>query len=150
MNKERPLETALALGFIVLGAAALYYTKDMTRLGSVFPRAIGSVLILLSTAHLILRFVQPPDTAVAADRGSWLRRVALAAVISIWALALNKVGFLTTSACAFAALIVIANFETWTPKRTAVVGFSAFITLGGLYSVFRFGLQVPLPTGIFI
>jgi putative tricarboxylic transport membrane protein len=150
MNKEKTTDLVFALGFIALAAVALYYTKDMTRLGSVFPRASASALIFLSIAHIAVRFARAQIAAEAEDRGSWTRRILLATVISAWALLLNKIGFLTSSTIAFAALIIIANYDAWTLKRVLILAGSAIITLAGLYSVFRFGLQVPLPTGIFI
>lgn len=48
-----------ALGFIVLGGLALYYTRGMSPLGSVFPRAIGSAMIVFSAVYIVWRWFKP-------------------------------------------------------------------------------------------
>lgn len=64
-----------------------------------------------------------------------------------WALLLNRLGFLETSLLAAVLLLVVANYDRWTPVRTAAYLAATLGIVFGLYAVFRYGLLVPLPTG---
>lgn len=148
---ERPARDVASLlsagGFIVVGVLALYYTRDMTPLGSVFPRTIASAMIIFSVIYIVWRFfkshvgVEPPAP------GSIPRRLLLVAVMVAWALLLNRIGFLVTSVVAALALLLVANWDRWTPRRAIVYALSTLALVVGLYAVFAFGLKVPLPTG---
>ena len=148
---ERPARDVASLlsagGFIVVGVLALYYTRDMTPLGSVFPRTIASAMIIFSVIYIVWRFfkshvgVEPPAP------GSIPRRLLLVAVMVVWALLLNRIGFLVTSVVAALALLLVANWDRWTPRRAIVYALSTLALVVGLYAVFAFGLKVPLPTG---
>jgi len=48
------------------------------------------------------------------------------------------------------ALLVIANYDRWTPRMAVTSAAVGAAVIGGLYTIFRFGLQVPLPEGILI
>lgn len=136
-----------ALGFIALGALALYHTKDMSPLGSVFPRAIGSAMIVFSAIYIVWRWFKPHLGAEVIGGGSHVRRALLAIIMLAWALLLNRLGFLATSLAAALLLLVVANYDRWTPIRAAAYLASTFAIVYGLYAVFRYGLQVPFPTG---
>ena len=136
-----------AVGFIVLGAAALYHTRDMSPLGSVFPRTIASAMILFALSYVVWRWLKSHAAPGAFAGGSHLRRAALAAVMLAWALLLTRVGFLATSVAATLLLLAIANYDRWTPLRGLAYVASALGIVLGLYAVFRYGLLVPLPTG---
>lgn len=136
-----------ALGFIVLGALALYYTQDMSPLGSVFPRTIGSAMIVFSAIYIGWRWFKPHAGAEAIGGGSHLRRALLAVIMLAWALLLARLGFLATSLLAALLLLAVANYDRWTPMRAAGYVTSALAIVFGLYAVFRYGLLVPLPTG---
>lgn len=136
-----------ALGFIVLGGLALYYTRGMSPLGSVFPRAIGSAMIVFSAVYIVWRWFKPHLGAEVIGGGSHLRRTLLAVVMLAWALLLNRLGFLETSLLAAVLLLVVANYDRWTPVRTAAYLAATLGIVFGLYAVFRYGLLVPLPTG---
>ena len=136
-----------AVGFIVLGAAALYQTRDMSPLGSVFPRTIASAMILLALSYIVWSWLKPHFAAGAFSGGSHLRRAVLAAIMLGWALLFARVGFLATSVAATLLLLAVANYDRWTPLRTFTYVASALGIVLGLYAVFRYGLLVPLPTG---
>ena len=148
MQRDYPGIVGAAV-FIVVGALALYHSGEFSALGAVFPRTIAAALIVLSAVYIAVSFLRPKAPA-SQPRGSTPRRVALVVVMLLWALLLDKVGFLTTSVIAFAALLVIANYDRWTPRMAVVYVAVAAVVLGSLYSIFRFGLQVPLPQGILI
>jgi len=69
-------------------------------------------------------------------------------VFVAWSLLLERLGFLATSTVAFVALLVIANYDRWTPRMAVAYGLVGAMVLGGLYAIFRFVLQVPMPAGI--
>ncbi|BAU48399.1 C4-dicarboxylate ABC transporter permease [Sulfurifustis variabilis] len=136
-----------ALGFIALGGLALYYTKDMSPLGSVFPRTIGSAMIVFSIAYIGWRWFKPHLGAEAIGGGSHARRALLAAIMIAWALLLDRLGFLSASIIAALLLLAVANYDRWTPIRAMAYLASTLAIVFGLYAVFRYGLLVPLPTG---
>ena len=111
-----------------------------------FPRAIGSAMILFAVIDIVWRWFarpreQPPE-------GSNLRRVVLAAIMLLWALLLQTVGFWVTSLAASLLLMLVANHEPWTARRALGYVVSTLAVVTGLYAVFAFGLEVPLPGGI--
>lgn len=133
-------------GFVLLGALALWGARDMSPLGSVFPRAIGSAMILFAMMDLVGRWLAPHREEP--PEGSNRRRVMLAAIMLGWALSLSTVGFFVTSLAASLLLLLVANHEPWTGRRAVGYVVSTIAVVAGLYAVFAFGLEVPLPEGI--
>ncbi len=131
---------------IVVGVAALVYSQEFSPLGSVFPRTIAGVMIVLAIWYIVLTLIGRTQRAALAT-GSTVRRLALMIVMLAWAFALDRVGFLVSSAVAFAALLAIANHDRWTPRSVLVYGLVGAVILGVIYGLFRFALQVPLPAG---
>lgn len=129
---------------IAVGAAALWHSADFSMLGAVFPRTIAGLLILLGVVYLGMVAL---GRAKGGGRlqGSNVRRAALAVVMLAWAFALVPLGFLLSSAIAFLLLMVIANHDGWTPGRAVGYVAAGAIVLGGLYTLFKIVLLVPLP-----
>ena len=130
--------------FIAVGAAALWHAGEFSMLGAVFPRGIGGLLIGLGVAYLVL-FALGRTRAVAPLDGSLVRRAGVALVMLGWAFALVPLGFLGSSALAFVLLLAIANHERWTVRRILLYPLSGALLLGGLYTLFKIVLLVPLP-----
>lgn len=153
MNEPRPSRDfagiAGAAFFIVMGALALWHSGEFSPLGSVFPRTVATLMILLSIAYIAVAWLRPGQ-AQAQEPGSVWRRGALMATFVAWSMLLDPLGFLTTSIAAFVAILVIANYDRWTPRMAVTYGLVGALVLGGLYGIFRFVLQVPLPTGILL
>lgn len=63
------------------------------------------------------------------------------------ALAMPWVGFIASAMVAFAALMVVAKFDRWTPARTLLYGAIGVAVILGFYTLFAKFLLVPLPTG---
>ena len=146
MKRDRDGLIASA-GFILLGIFALWGTRDMSALGSVFPRTIGSAMIAFSVVGIVRRWLKPrfeerPPT------GSAVRRLLLVAIMLAWALLLGHVGVFVTSVAAALLLLIVANHDRWTSARAVGYVLSTLAVVSGLYSVFAFGLKVPLPAGI--
>jgi hypothetical protein len=148
MRRDIPGMTGAAI-FIVVGILALYYSRDFSPLGSVFPRTIATAMIVLSGVYIAVSLLRPKAPAAQPAGSNW-RRIALVAVMVLWATYFDRIGFLTTSIAAFAALLVIANYDRWTPRMAVTYAAVGAVVIGGLYTIFRFGLKVPLPEGILI
>lgn len=129
---------------IAVGAAALFYSAEFSDLGAVFPRAIGGLLVALGCLYTVL--VALGKTQAAPNlAGSHARRFGVAAVMLGWAFALPALGFLISSAIAFALLLLLAQHERWTPRTVLLYGAVGALVLVGLYVLFKLVLQVPLP-----
>lgn len=153
MSEPRPRRDyfgmAAAAFFIVMGALALWNSGEFTALGSVFPRTVATGMIVLSIAYIAVSWLRPKG-AQPQPAGSVWRRTALMVVFVAWSLLLEPVGFLATSIAAFVAILVISNYDRWTPRMAVTYGLVGALVLGGLYAIFRFVLQVPLPTGLLL
>jgi putative tricarboxylic transport membrane protein len=150
MSARRDLRgIAGAAAFIVVGALAIGYSSEFSPLGSVFPRTIAALMIVLSAVYIVvatLRPAAPPPP----ERGSTVRRVLLASTLLAWALLLKPVGFLTTSVACYAIVLVITNYDRWTPRRIILYAASGIAVVGGLYAIFAYLLQVPFPQGLLL
>ena len=136
-----------AAAFIAAGAAALWFSGDFSALGAVFPRTMAILMIVLSIAYIAMTLLRPKRLEPQPEGSVW-RRTALMVVFVAWSLLLERLGFLATSTVAFVALLVIANYDRWTPRMAVAYGLVGAMVLGGLYAIFRFVLQVPMPAGI--
>lgn len=134
-------------GFILLGILTLSGTGDMSPLGSVFPRTIASAMIAFSAMQIVWAWLRPP-TKEPVRAGSTRRRLLLVAIMLVWALALQTIGFFVTSVAASLLLLVVANYDRWTVARALGYVVGTLAVVGGLYALFAFGLEVPLPRGI--
>lgn len=148
MRRDLP-GVAGSILFLLTGTLALVYSGDFSALGAVFPRTVAAVMIVLSAVYVAVALRRPRTQAPHA-RGSASRRISLMAAMLLWAVLLDRIGFLTSSVAAFAALLVIANYDRWTPRKAVIYAAVGIAIIGGLYAIFRFGLQVPLPPGMLI
>jgi len=153
MNEPRPQRDLAGMAgaafFIVMGALALWHSSEFSALGSVFPRTVAVTMILLSIAYIAVAWLRPKGVQPQPAGSVW-RRTALMLVYVAWAMLLEPLGFLATSIAAFVAILVIANYDRWTPRMAVTYGLVGAVVLGGLYGIFRFVLQVPLPPGILL
>lgn len=131
------------------GGLAWYHAGDFSPMGSVFPRTIAAIMMVAAAVYIAVSLLRPSAPAAQASGSIW-RRVALIVVMAAWSLLLEKVGFLTTSLACFAAILVIANYDRWTPRTAAIYALAGAVMVGGLYAIFRFGLLVPLPAGLLL
>lgn len=129
---------------IVLGCVSWWAAADYSALGSVFPRAIGALLVVLGVTYLAL-FASGRTRRAAALDGSNARRAGVALVMLAWAYTLEPLGFLGSSALAMAALLFVANHESRSVGRLAGQALAAALLLVGLYALFKHALNVPLP-----
>lgn len=153
MNDTRPRPhyagIAGAAFFIAAGALALWHSREFSALGAVFPRTMAALMIVLSIAYIATTLLRPRGAEPQPPGSAW-RRGGLMVVFLAWSLLLEPLGFLTSSIAAFAAILVIANYDRWTPRTVVAYGLAGAVVLGGLYAIFRYVLQVPMPTGVFL
>ncbi|MBE0625822.1 MAG: tripartite tricarboxylate transporter TctB family protein [Burkholderiales bacterium] len=133
--------------FIIVGVLAIWGAREFSPLGSVFPRTMAAVMILCAAVYIAMALLRPQAPAATPAGSNW-RRGALIAVLVAWAFLFEKFGFLSTSLFAYAAILVIANYDRWTPRLALTYTAVGAIVLGGLYAIFRYALQVPLPQGL--
>lgn len=134
---------------IAAGALAWYHTKEFSAMGAVFPRTVAAAMMIFAIVYIAVSILRPSAPATPPKGSAW-RRVALVAVLIAWSVLLERVGFLATSIACFAAILVIANYDRWTPRSAATYAVAGAAVVGGLYAIFRFVLQVPLPAGILL
>lgn len=134
------------IALIIIGLAAIYWANDFSMLGAVFPRVAAGLMVALSCLYLVIAWMRPPARRTH-EPGSSARRLAVMVVMLAWAFLLEPLGFLVSGILAFAALLVVAHFDRWTARIVILYGLAGLIVLGSLFSIFKFALQVPLPTG---
>ena len=135
--------------FIIIGILAYWGARDFSPLGSVFPRTMAVAMVVFSAVYIAMALLRP-SAPPALPAGSYWRRGGVMAVLIAWSFLLGPVGFLTTSVVAYTALLVIANYDRWTPRTAVIYAVAGTLVLGGLYWVFRYVLQVPLPQGVLL
>lgn len=152
MSERRALDIPGIAGCalaIVAAGLAWYHAREFSPMGSVFPRTIAAVMAIAAAAYIAVALLRRAEPPAAAPGSAW-RRIALIVVMALWSVFLEQVGFLTTSLACFAAILVIANYDRWTPRTAALYALAGGMIVGGLYATFRFALQVPLPAGYFL
>ena len=134
------------LALIAIGLAAMYWANNFSTLGAVFPLVVSGLMVALSCLYLVMTWLRPTARRTH-EAGSGIRRFGVMVVMLAWAFLLEPLGFLVSGIVAFAALLVVAHFDRWTARIVLLYGLAGVVVLGTLYSVFKFALQVPLPTG---
>ncbi len=138
-----------AAGFIIIGAWALWETRAFTPLGAIFPRAIASTMIVFAASYVVVAILKPLLGKDSRSAESTPRRVLLGVLMVAWIAALSVLGFFTSSLIAFVLLMVISNYDRWTPFHLIVYPITAVCVVAGFYALFAYALKVPLPTGLF-
>jgi putative tricarboxylic transport membrane protein len=129
---------------IAVGAASFWAARDFSALGSVFPRSVGVLLMVLGALYIALAVLGRTRRGATVE-GSTARRALVAAVMLGWGFALGPLGFLPSSAAAMAALIAVAHHGRWSARQAVLFGAAAAGALLALYALFRHALLVPLP-----
>jgi len=151
-NTGKPFDLHGIIGaaiFIIIGILSIYYSGEFSPLGSVFPRTIAAAMILLSVVYIVSALLWRKAPAAPAPSSN-IRRMLLAVTLLAWAMLLDPLGFLSTSILCYAAVLLIANYDRWTPRSSVLYTAVGICILGGLYGTFRFALQVPFPAGILL
>lgn len=136
---------AYAVGFVALGIVALASSGDMSALGAVFPRTIATAMIVFSLGYIAQNLFRPAGKLPPGDGGSWGRRAALVAVMLGWIALLPWLGFLVSGMLGFLGMILVGNYDAWTPRRVATYALTSVAIIGGFFVLFAVMLNVPLP-----
>lgn len=162
MQNERTLSIILVAGLLVLSAAVFYWTSDMTPGAELFPRITAAALAVFAAVELIrlLRTgergaPQPnqPEAGSAPDRAEARRRQSKSAahmglffvMVVVFALIYPVIGF------EVAAVLFMAGGMTLLGGRKAARAWLAAVLVPlGLVVIFRFGLDIDLPTLPFV
>jgi putative tricarboxylic transport membrane protein len=137
--------------FAAIGGWVILESRTLSALGSVFPITIAVAMIVCSLILIGGNLLRPAgDTSGSLDDGlSTPRRLALATVMLLWALLMSRAGFVLSSIVAFFLLLLIAEYDRWTPRRALVqagIGI-AFVALS--YLLMRDVLLIPVPDARF-
>lgn len=138
---------AFAAGFCLLGIWALYETREISELGAVFPKTVAGAMIVFSIAYIGYELLRPSLERALTQPESTPRRILLVVVMLGWVALMPVVGFIASSAVAFALIIIVANYDTWGRSRILAYSITAVGVVGGFYALFVYALKVPLPEG---
>ena len=138
--------------FVAIGVMAYVQTKDMSQMGSIFPAALATALVLLSgmlVAFQIGRSRAPVKSEFGEEgKPSTARRTAIIVALVLWALLMPSVGFFVTSLLAFLALIAIASFEPLSPRVMGLYAVSAVMIVGAFHVLMTQVLNLRMPDGL--
>jgi hypothetical protein len=156
-SDERKLDVggiAGAAAFTVFGIWILYETMSMSPMGSIFPRTIAIAMIVMSLALIALnvtgryRAGASLESTAAEGTESTPRRLLLVAVMLAWVLLMAVIGFFVTSLLAFFAIMVAANYDGWTARRSLTYGIAAVVIVAAFYFLMVDVLLIPVPRGL--
>ena len=130
---------AVAGVMIVIGAVAIWETLDMADSDSfVFPRAVAIAMVTLALVYILRQLLRPGlgnNDEAGMLGGSNPRRIGLVAAMVGGSLAMPWLGFMFSGIVVFAAIMLLAMYDEWTPTRrwlfpllfASVLGYSFFI-----------------------
>ena len=140
---------AIVAALLVIGGGLAIW--DTTRYSDadsmIFPRAVAIAMIVFSLGFLLQWLVGRAPAAEAQAGGSWTRRILLVVSMLVASLAMPWIGFVATALVCFGAVLLIAMHDPWTPQRALVYPLVGVAVVVGFYSLFAYGLHVPLPQG---
>lgn len=127
--------------------AALWQSRDFTRLGAIFPRAIGAALLVSALVSMWRAWRGLGPASRGLPREGWMRGLLMVAVMALWIGLLERAGFVATGVTAFVALALITDRRPTTPMRLFQVALVAAVVVVSFQLLFVQGLKVQLPTG---
>ncbi|PRY86100.1 tripartite tricarboxylate transporter permease [Donghicola tyrosinivorans] len=148
--KTRDLPSiGFAVAFIALGAVIWTGASGMSMLGSVFPKTIGAALAVFSGLLVIQHLRRPAAEPKPRQRDAGaIRRIALGAVMLAWVFVMPLVGFLVTSFAAFAAIMLIADYDRPPLRRWLIWGLTGLLICSGFWWLMANVLLLRMPAGL--
>ena len=141
----------VAAALIVLGIVALWDTTNMADADSfVVPRMVAISMMAFCILFIVLQMIAPSigtNEEAGMTGGSSPRRIGLVIAMVLAALLMPWLGFLLSGALAFAAIMLLAMYDEWTPFRRLVFPVVGIVIVAGFYVIFAELLLVPLPVG---
>lgn len=131
--------------FVMLGGVTLFDTLSYSDVDSkVFPRA-AAVLLITASVISILQTLLKPVADEGFGSGSWWRRALLVVAMLTACVLMPRTGFVVSSAVAFIGALIAAMHDTWRWRLAATYSLAGAFVVGGFFSLFKYGLNVPLP-----
>lgn len=152
--KKKPLKESVDRGAALVAALlagvailVLWQAREFTPFASIFPRAVGTALLICSLLALV-RIVRGKARSSAAIPSDGLMRSGLLVLsLLLWVALLEGAGFALSSWVGFFALALIANREPLRASRLLTFAAVALICVLLLQLLFQRGLDVRLPAG---
>ena len=143
MNRFAHRDLIPAAALILIGAWALWDTRDMSTFGAIFPQlASGGMLIggLALAGRAIL--LAPP---VRIPEGELMRPLLLLALLLVWAVMLPITGFIATSIAAALVTMLLSTETRPTTRGILIESGSLIVIVLAVALLFGQVLQVQLP-----
>ncbi|OIQ50698.1 Tripartite tricarboxylate transporter TctB family protein [Pseudodesulfovibrio hydrargyri] len=139
----------VSAGLALLGFLAWSYAADFSPMGAIFPKTFAIVLMVCSLGYIALCLVRGKEEAKTAGGEQRWRGLLLFAVLLLWCLLLNKLGFIISSVISYTILAALTDHDRKvTPQRLGRHAASGLVIAGLFYLGFSQGLGVPLPQGL--
>lgn len=138
---------AVAAVLMLVAVAALWESREFSAMGAIFPRTIGTALLVAGVVALwrALRGRAPMSRGIPRDGA--MRSLLLMLVMVGWIAVLERVGFAVAGVVGFAALAAITEREPLTVARLARYLVVGALVVIGFQLMFVQGLKVQLPSG---
>lgn len=146
-------ERITALLIVLAGVWIMYYAWNTLTLGSIhvpdagfLPFLCGAGLIILSIIWLLtLQLKREPDKGGAKGKGRWLRPVLALVLMTIYGVAMEYLGYITSTLAFMVAWQKLLEREKW--FKTALISILGTLAM---YTLFVFFLKVPIPQELFL
>jgi hypothetical protein len=133
----------------VFGFFAWSYADHFSPLGAIFPKTFAIVLMACSLGYIALCFIKGGQKQEKTKGEQLWRGLLLFAVLLLWCLLLDELGFIVSSVVSYVILAALADHEhNPTTKRLAVHAGLGLVIAGLFYVGFSQCLGVPLPRGV--
>lgn len=131
--------------FVFAGAITLYDTTGYSDIDSkVFPQTVAIFLVISALIAFVTALIKPAEEE-GFGNGIWWRRALLVAAMLVACLMMPYIGFLYSGLLAFAGCLIAAMHDQWSPKTGIVYSLAGIVIITAFYTLFRYGLLVPLP-----
>jgi putative tricarboxylic transport membrane protein len=150
-NKRDWAGVIYSFGFILLGVFMIFGTKEISQLGSVFPKTIAFVMIALSMLliGLILMKRSALATQVEEEQGGNMHRFSLTVVMLGWVFLLPILGFFVASLISYFAIMYIADYERPSIRIWLLWTLIGTVIVGSFWWIMANLLNLRMPMGIF-
>lgn len=142
---------------VMLALTGFFYIQtplEMKAGGSIFPKVLMGVLVVLALLKLATELLYPKLKATKQDvdqakKENWKRFWIILASIIVYVLSVEHVGFFVSSFIFFFGLTVAVQYEKRTPRGIAIRLASVTVFMACLYVLFIKILYAQLPKGMF-
>lgn len=134
---------------IAIAVTALVFTQNLSRYGGVFVYSCAGVLGALGMITLIKGFTKPEKIAFFESRLESKRILTGLVMLALYLILIPIIGFLSASLIFYFVMSLTLLDTKLDVKRYLFAALQAAAVVGALYSLFYYGLQVPLPASVF-